>query len=273
MKTLRPIGYHLICGLADSRVIAPTVEQRRVVARTIAEQSEAVGVPLLAFNVPDTHLHLEIAAALQKCNEVARLIEITVGARLKLGVGFKRVSSEPILRQGHLQSTFEYILRQQARHKLAWDPYHEASNLHDLVGLRLVASHTARFVRELLPRVDRRLLLEFLGVDELKEASWPVAQVVPAACAAIGRADLSGRDEQVRAAWRAVLEVLRDRMPWASIARLLGVSRQTLYNMSRIDPQPRLVRALHLQIGLRQALRERPSGAFLEPSPATSRAG
>ena len=56
--------------------------------------------------------------------------------------------------------------------------------------------------------------------------------------------------------------VFKDQLPLSRIARLLGVSRQTLHRTRGIDPDLRLVRAIRLQLGLRRMVAPVPSGTF-----------
>ena len=81
------------------------------------------------------------------------------------------------------------------------DPWHDASVLPDLLGLRVLGGDVRERVRERLPRVDRRRLLEILGVEAL-HAGADLAIGVEAAAAAVARADLSGKARCVVAARR-----------------------------------------------------------------------
>ncbi len=262
-----PIAFHVSFRLVDSRVIAPTADQRRLVARSILERcSEA---RLLCFNVPDNHVHLEHAESKAVGAELVRRIKISISRQLQLPVGFAPPDHRPILHQGHLLRAFDYILRQQPRHGLAWDPYHEASNLSDLLGLRVIGAQTAGTVRQLLPRVDRRFLLRLLGVTELTETTGPHHRVLAAARAASGLTNLRRRSVQARSVWRAVLEVLKDELPLVRIAELLGVARETVHRIRGIAPDPRLVHAIRLQLGLRQAKQARPAGPFTDSAAVT----
>jgi hypothetical protein len=69
----QPIGHHVTCSLEDGRVIAPTLEERRVLSRVVLEKS--ANHRLLGFNCADTHLHTELAEPEPVSMEVARCIE------------------------------------------------------------------------------------------------------------------------------------------------------------------------------------------------------
>jgi hypothetical protein len=256
-----PIGHHVMCRIVDSRVIAPTTEERRQVSRVVLDKCQRHR--LLCFNVPDTHLHMVIAEEESICNELARRIEIAITLQMKLKVGFNRAHPKPILDQQHLFQAFDYVLRQQPHHKLEWDPFHEASNLSDLLGLRVIGQYTATNVRHLLPRIQRSDLLARLGVDDLIEADGPVELLVPATLAATGRAHLRGRDRETRTIWRTMLAVVGSSCTLSRLARLLGVHRSTLTRVKELSVDLRLFRAIRLQLGLRLAVAERPAEAFV----------
>ena len=239
-----------MCRLVDKRVIAPTTEERRIVSRVVLEQTR--DHRLLAHNAADTHLHMELVEDEHVSKEIARRIEISLHHQLALPVGFDRAMPEPILGQRHLVNCFDYILRQQPRHGLTWDPYHEASNLPDLLELRVLGQHCRRYQQQRLPRFNTRRLLGYLGISRLVPANGPPDLVVPAGLAAAGLVSLSGRGPRQAAARRAILEVVGHQMPLARLARQMGVNRRTLQRARLLAPDKRLVQAIRLQLGLRQ---------------------
>jgi hypothetical protein len=169
---------------------------------------------------------------------------------------------EPILKQQHLINCFNYILKQQPRHNLAWDPYLEASNLPDLLGLRLIGAHTIRHVKTLLPRVDRRQLLGYLGLSTLEPADGPLEQVVPAALAAAALSDLRGRGPEKAAARRAVMEIVGSRMTLTELATGMEVNRRTLQRARPVAVDAALVKAIRLQLGLRSLKADQSMGPY-----------
>jgi hypothetical protein len=259
---MQPIGYHVTCRLKDSRVIAPTPEKRRLLSRTVLEKT--ADHQLLAFNGPDTHLHMELVEPRAVCGRVVQHTEITIKARLKIPIGFDEAEFKPILSQGHLYRAFHYILSQEPHHGLVRDPFHEASNLSDLLGLRVLGAFTARHVRELLPRIKREDLLPHLGVLETtawKPASGPIELLVPATLAAAGLQTLT-RDAEGRRARRAAIEVAGPDVPRGLLASMLAIERTTLRRSSQLEVDEKLIKAIALQIGLRRIVAGQPVGHF-----------
>jgi len=158
-----PVGHHVRLRARDDRVVTPSPADRRRYARTVLEVGREFG--LLCFRGADTHGHVELACNRDAAGEFARRVEIALTLGLGVDGGFQPAWVGPIHDQRHLQATFRYILRQRDHHELESDPFHEASNLPDLLGLRPLGVYTAARVRELLPRVHRDDLLELLGAD------------------------------------------------------------------------------------------------------------
>ncbi len=252
-----PLAQHLMLRLRDDRVLVPSVRSRRVLATTVLRLAREVR--LLAFRAADTHLHLAVACGRREAGELARRLEIGLQQRLGLEVGFAPAHLEPIQRQRHLRNTFTYVLRQEQRHGLASDPYHEASNLPDLLALRILGTWTAAHVRALLPRVGRADLLGFFGDPDLEDETVSLDLLPEAAAAAAGLTELSGRSAEVVAARRAAVQAAGLRLTARELAALLGIGERTVKRL-RAQPAPEeLAEAVELQLRLR-----RPAAA---PSP------
>lgn len=246
---MQAIGYHLISKLANGAVIAPTLAERRIVASIVLEQGRRGRV--LCFNLPDTHLHLENLAQERESVELMRRIEISISKRLRLGVRFQPVHPEPIRSQSHLFNCFDYILKQQARHGLNWDPFHDASNLPDLLGLRTLGAHTVENVKRYLPRVDRRLLLSYLGIQELRPANGPLPLLREATLAASGLVNFERTGVRGRIARTAAVYVAGHGVSLQELASTLEVGQRTVSRLRREPLDESLVRAIQLQLALR----------------------
>jgi len=243
------LGQHIVLRLVDNRVIAPCAEKRRWVARAVLELAR--GDELLAFGLADTHLHLVAACAREAAGQLARRVEISLVQRLSLDVGFVAAYLKPVDEGRHLYRAFTYVLEQNTHHGLSWDPLHEASNLPDLLGMRLLGIYTAATVRRRLPRVTRNDLLSCMGIDELQPLEGPAELVPAAARAAAGLTSLNGKSRETVGARRAMVYLLRH-LPPAELSARLGVTVRTLRDLRRAPADPRLVQAIRLQLGLMQ---------------------
>jgi hypothetical protein len=263
------LGEHIRCRLRNDGPIAATPERRRVVARIILEKGR--DFDLLAFGLADTHLHLAKGEA-GAGGELARRVEIAITRRFGLEVGFERVRIEAVVDIWHLYRVFEYVLRQDRRHKIETDPLREATNLPDLLGLRGIGGYTAGNVRRLLPRVTRGQLLELLGAPKLAPADGPVERIVQSAAAAICRPQLIGYSHEVQAARRAVIAIAEDRLGSPRLAALLDVHRATVNRLRKMPPDGVLVERTRFQLGLFQARWEAAVGVEEIGSPPQRRA-
>ena len=253
------LGHHLMLRLRDGRVVAPTVAARRLLARTVLGLGAGANVRLLAFRAADTHVHLLAACGAPQATELARRVEIALTLALRPGVGFAHAHVRPIEGQAHLRNALRYVLRQEQHHGTDLDPRHEASNLPDLLGLRLVGAYTAQNVRTLLPRMRRDALLEcldpsdgglarLLAAPELPPAEHLAPGLPEAAAAATALPDLDGRSTEVVAARHAAVHAVGVSAKLTSIADALSVTCRTVSRLRSEPAPPRLVRAVALQL-------------------------
>ena len=211
----------------------------------------------MVFSAADSHIHAEVVCGRRFALEMCRRIEGALKRMLRLDVGFAPAHLKPIETQGHLAKAFDYILRQDRRHGVtSLDPFREASNLPDLLGMRTTGQYTASNVKSFLPRLQREQLLAHYGLEQLVPREEPRHLLVPSAAAAIGRLDLAGRSRDCLAARRAVLGILGGRMRWKDAASLLGVCRRTIHRLRQRPLDDVLVKAIQLQLCLRSHLGE-----------------
>lgn len=249
-----PIGYHTRIRLRGNRVIAPTTANRLMLVRIVCKMARKDN--LLAFSVGDTHLHLESANSRLAAGRLVQRIESTSRRRLDLKGGFDEPYFKSIWEQQHLENTFEYDLTQNEHHGIGWDPYYETTNLLDLLGMRLVGDFTAGNVRSFLPRIKREYLIGILGVDPFVNVTVNPLLVAEAAASAVGLPELTGSSRPEIQARIAADHVVRSQLPSAQLASLLRTSERTLYRIRQRNPDPRLVRAISLQMKMRQLKRE-----------------
>lgn len=263
-STDQPIGYHIRLRLRDSRVIAPTIEHRRALARIVFAQAQQER--LLAFCVPDNHGHLLSATNRREAGRLAHRVEVSAKRRLGLEVGFARAYFESIRDQRHLKNAFIYILRQNQRHGVQSDPFCEGSNLPDLLGLRLLGQFTAIHVRSLLPRIRRWELIDCFGMDGLQLERAPLAEAPPemvmdAATAVLALPSLVGRNDAITDARTIIVHCLGKFLCQRELAYMLQISTRTVCRLAQRPLDHRLLRAFELQMALRR------QGGIIAPSP------
>ena len=206
---------------------------------------------LLAMALADSHLHIEALCDRVAAGRFAHGIEASIKQRLRLPVGFAQYAPEPIGDHRHLRNTFKYILTQQSRHGLRADPLFEASNVPDLLGLRLLGRYTLDNVRRWLPRVSRSDVLEWLCLSEPGLADGPLEQLEVATQAAACLDNLRGSSQAVVRARRAMVEIIGSRASSGEVAQVLGIGLRTLRWLRTRDADPDLVMAIRLQLGFR----------------------
>jgi len=240
------LGQHIRCRLENSAFIANSLEKRRLVASTIL----SLGQPydLMSFGLADTHLHMGNAGD-RDGTELARRVEISLTLKLKRGVGFRKVKVTEVHDQWHLERVFGYVLEQDEHHEVHADPLREATNIPDLLGMRVTGRYTIGNVRKTLPRVSRARLLRLLGVDELVPADGPLEHIEPAAAAALCLPDLAGRSELALTGKRAVIKIVGDRLNTTQLGDLLGLHRTTINRLRRRPVDFEVVKATRLQLG------------------------
>lgn len=246
-----PLAHQIILRLRDDRVLAPTIAARRALAGAVARAGQPF--PLLVFRAADTHLHLVALCPAPEATELGRRVAIALVRALALPIGFNPVQVRPVTDQAHLRRLFFYVLGQEQHHGTDLDPFHDASNLPDLLGMRLLARHTLGTVRAALPRLRRADLLKPLRIAALPEepASWEL--LAEAAAAAGGLPALSGRTAEVVAARRAAVHAAREAMTAADAARLLGVSERAITRLRAEETDKDLVLAVRRQLAVRAA--------------------
>ncbi len=264
---MEPIGWHIGMRFADDRVIARTVEERRLLARAVSRHGERAG--LAAWRAVDTHMHAELFG---RWNEVARFGR-SVGSALHAGLGrgvpMRITFAKPIREQWHAQSTFRYVIAQEAHHGLRSDPLHEASNLPDLLGLRLVGGYTRTVLEQHLPRIQDEELFALLGRDAL---AGPVTlSLLPdAAAAAFALSNPCGRRPEAVAARRAAVHAAKDLVCVERLTEVIAVGPRTVARLHAQPRDPAAVTAVMRQWRLRSAAaaaaREHQAEAHAAPS-------
>ncbi len=246
-------GFHVTSHLVNDGLITPTPEARREAARALLELPARYG--LLAFAIPDNHLHLLLQCDRRTAGRGANKAEGCITKRLDLPIGFEPARITPVNTQRHLWNAFHYILGQAERHGTEGDPLREASSLWDLLGLRVVSPELVPRVRSALPRLRRADLARHLPAEPL--AAGNDARLLPqAVLSAVARQTLGAIQPDLVRAKAAALQ-LADGLglsPGAA-AHLLETTPRSARRLRTSAVPKALAQAIRLQLGLREALR------------------
>lgn len=260
-----PLAIHMILRLADGRVLVRSAAERRVAAMVFIRQGARRR--MLAFRIVDDHAHVVVACSREEAGELGAGLKTSLSRRLSLGASFDSTRYVAITDQRHLVHAIRYVLRQELRHGLELDPCHEGSSLADLVGLRVAGSCCAADLSVLAPRLRAAELWSHCGLPRLLEVPPSLAQLAEAAAAAHPRPRLGHRRAVTVAATRAAVHVAEGQLPAAALGARLGISARTLRRLRSEPHDPRLARAIVLQLRLRTALAARCDAPSMPSSP------
>jgi hypothetical protein len=262
------LGWHLRLRLQEDRVLAPSLREKRILARTILERGAQAR--LLAFAAVDTHIHLALLCPEGEAVELQRRVQIALRSHLSLGEIPWNTWRKPIADLHHLASLFAYILKQVGHHGIQDAGHVECSNLLDLLGLRTTGLYTAPLVRTHLPRIRRENLLEWLGVTELPTGVASLDPLMESVLSATALPALEGRSREVIQARCAAVEAGLCHEGPSSLAERLGCDRSTVHRLSSRAAPPALVRAIEQQLALRQSPHNPFRGTDLVHDPGAS---
>ncbi len=243
------LAWHFNNSLVDRRVIARSVAQRRLLARSVIRIGDEHG--LAAFRCSGTHLHYLLFCDRPRAGRFLQRVNESLRRGLGLPVGFSQAYGKAVDSQRYLRTAFSYVVGNTAKHEIDYDPLHEASVLPDLLGMRVLGAEAPRIVRESLPGVNRRKLLGYFGISALEpadDARW----IVEAAAAALA---LPGLGEGGRDGLRArcvAAHLVGSRLADAELSSLMEVSTRSLRRLRLREPEPGLLHAVGLQVALRR---------------------
>jgi hypothetical protein len=243
-----PIGFHLVLRLIDDRVIAPTVTHRRALAHVVYEQGEQRG--LIAFRAADTHLHIVMVGPRLEAGMLARYTTMSLRWRLELGAPFQPPAIRPLVDRRHLENAVRYAFKQEPHHGIVLDPFHDASSLPDLVGLRALSPATVGRFSATLPRVTKTSLLEDggLALGPMPSRDELPATLLEATLAAAGLATL-GLDDASHAARCAAAHAVS--LPAAELGGILQIAPASVRRLRDKQPLAALLSAIKRQLAIR----------------------
>ena len=240
------LGWHLRWRSTGDAPLAPSPAARRVLAATTLEVGRHHG--LFVFRAVDTHVHVELATDDAGAAVFARRFAQACHARL--GVTLEAERPKAFRDQWHRANTFAYVLGNDVHHGVATDPFHDASLLPDLLGLRVTPHFSVGTVRELLPRLRRADLVAFFGREPPNTPGTSLDPLAESAAAAAGVGEMGSRAPEAVAARVAAVHAASAASD-AALAEALHIDRATVWRLRQREPWKALVRAAGLQMALR----------------------
>ncbi len=244
-----PVGWQIIIRRRDDAILAPGVAARRCFARTIARVAR--GMPLLSFNAAAGHGHLQIAGCRAQAGELARRIQLSLGHHLGHARQLEPARLRPVHDQRHQQHLFRYILDQTQHHGLPTDPFHDASALPDLLGLRVTGAWMRAVVGERLPTLRLHALADRLDFDPFVIDTTSLDGLADAAAAALGEVSLGDRSPRALVGRAAAVRVAAPGFGTTALAQHLQVSTRTVQRLLRRPVTEALLTAVRGQWSLR----------------------
>lgn len=231
------------------------------------------GATILSFGIADNHVHLVIEARSGQPGRAVQAVTqtLTKGGGLVLSPTW----AKPVEDATHLENIVKYQIRQPTHHGLPTpDALWPGSVLQDLVGARRYGTFRSERLFAHLPRLRPDDLLARVGVAPLEPLDHEALTgmgpdaIARAAAGAIGRSDLRGSEQEVLAARRAAVALIRRAgLPSSRIAPRLGVGRHTVRRDEARQPDEGLLRVVIRQLELRNAVQQR----LAAPLPGESR--
>lgn len=202
---------------------------------------------LTCFSAAESHLHAHNGGTVEETAELGRRLAISLTRRLPAVRSFYPAYVEPIRDEWHLYATCRYILRQDKRHDLRLDPLREASNLPDLLGLRVLGRYTAATVQQWLPGLQGHELLKMLRIDTLEPVVPDLHRTIDAGLVATGLCSLTARTDEHHELKRALVHLLQARFSTTQIASALHLNPRTVRRLKHAPPDRELLRAIRRQ--------------------------
>ena len=255
------LGHLLRMSLGGGRAIAATTGAKRTLARVVLEAGRPYRL-LMARAVRD-ELHLVSACSYPEAVRFAYRVGHSLRGNSALPSLFVAPEVIPLRGRRQLCDAFWRGVRAPVARRDRSDPFGEASNLPDLLGLRLVGRHTAVCVERLLPRVAKADLATSLGVTLHQLTAGPISsraleQLADAAAAAVAAPDLAGHSPQQRDARCAAVRLVGHALSAPRIAGLLRCSDRSVRGLAKEPADPLLVEAIARQLRLRSAAHKPP---------------
>lgn len=249
------LGNHIRLRLASDRLLHSSPAQRRSLARAVHKICRPWC--FLAFGCSGGHCHVAAKEDHQESGELGRRLEISLQHRNSFDGPFLRVHRKPFEDQRHLFSSVLYDMRQRQHHGLASDPFLEATSAPDLLGARVIGAYLIPRVREHVPELRRRHILDIYEIDDLREAECfdSVEELREAVLATFALQSLEGHAKDVKAARLALVGIAGSELTTAELADLTQCSPRTIIRIRTLEPPVLHERAVRRQLDLRKRIR------------------
>jgi hypothetical protein len=241
--------HHVILRTRDRFPLAESRGDWLEVARAVLCVGERYKLAL--FRAADNHVHMLLACPRAAAGRAAQAAAASIARHNR--TAFEPSAIRAIEDSAHLARVIPYIARQASHHGLTSDPWAEASNVPDLLGLRPAGAHTIGVLRALVPRLS--------GLELRTAAGWPGATAafdaarLPESLLAVAMTTrLSPRTPLHLGVAVAASHVAAVHLRGSEIDSLLGQRPRTGRRLRAAAPRPALVRAIELQFDLRTRL-------------------
>jgi hypothetical protein len=249
------IAHHVTARLVADRSIAVSPLDLRLASEIIFRYGERRG--LIAHRFADTHLHAILTGDRRAAGVFVRCAESELRKQLRISVAFEGARIRPIETVRHLSYGVRYAFTQETHHGTSFDPAHDGSSLPELLGMRVRSSGIAVRFRAALPRIQRAMLIEWLGfpaIDDV-DAVVDVSLIADSCSAAFGLADLHGFGARHESARRTAVHLLARIAPNESAASWLAISSRSACRYRAAEVVALELRAAERQLRLRTMLR------------------
>jgi hypothetical protein len=227
----------------------------RQLAKAVLDLSR--GYALLAFRLVGAELHVLVACSEQRAERLGCRLSAHFAPPERRGQPPLFGWADAITSREALQDAFYRLMKPALGGSQGHDTEHEASNLPDLVGLRVNGDYTRLNVRSLLPDVHAPELFAFLEMPGISPPErFTIWEELPAAAsAAFAISDVHAPQPDARRARTAAVHTARRHLPVARVSQLMRLRRRTVRRRQRTPVDRDALRAVSMPLTLRRIRR------------------
>jgi hypothetical protein len=227
----------------------------RQLAKAVLDLSR--GYALLAFRLVGAELHVLVACSEQRAERLGCRLCAHFAPPERRGQPTVFAWTEAVTTRQALQDAFYRLMKPALGASQHRDGEHEASNLPDLVGLRVNGDYTRLNVRSLLPDVHAPELFAFLDMPGISPPErFTIWEELPdAAAAAFAISDVHAPQPDARRARTAAVQTACRHLPVARVSQFMRLRRRTVRRLQRTQIDRDALRAVSMQLMLRRIRR------------------